>query len=284
MVVLILGVSSLPGDYLIEALRDSGHSVIACSRQPQPHLENLEDVQTILLDGRQSTIHADVCICLAPIWVIADYYLYLISAGIKKVVALSSTSVLSKKNAQSASDRHLASKLYGAEQDLLAWGQKNQLDCVVLRPTLIYADGKDHNIASIARFIKRFGFFPVLGKAQGKRQPIHAKDVAKASLYAALEPLQNTAYSVCGGEILSYYQMVCRVFVALNKKPRIVRVPLWMVSSGAFVLKLLPRFRHVSAGMAVRMNQDLVFSDPEFQPLPGFKAAGFHLTKRDVCE
>ncbi len=64
-------------------------------------------------------------------------------------------------------------------------GNKQGVEWVILRPTLIYGHGRDKNITEIARFIRRFGFFPLLGKANGLRQPIHVEDVAEAC-FAAL--------------------------------------------------------------------------------------------------
>ena len=65
--------------------------------------------------------------------------------------------------------------------------------------TMIYDGVTDGNIAAIAAFIRRRGWFPVAGPARGLRQPVHAADVAAACL-AALEkaPLPQTVYAVSG--------------------------------------------------------------------------------------
>ncbi len=98
---------------------------------------------------------------------------------------------------------------------------------VILRPTLIYGFGRDKNIAEMARFIRRFGFCPVLGKAAGLRQPIHAEDVAAACLAALQTPCAaNRAYNISGGATLTYRDMVARVFSALDRRPRLLSVEL----------------------------------------------------------
>ncbi|MDI6746185.1 MAG: hypothetical protein QMD17_03475 [Rhodocyclaceae bacterium] len=97
---------------------------------------------------------------------------------------------------------------------------KQALSVANLPPTLIYGLGRDKNIAEMARFIRRFGFFPVLGKATGLRQPIHTADVAGACLGALRAPdAANRDYNISGGETFAYRDMVARVFVAVGHAP-----------------------------------------------------------------
>jgi nucleoside-diphosphate-sugar epimerase len=126
--------------------------------------------------------------------------------------------------------------------------------------------GKDKNIAEIAGFIHRFGFFPLLGDATGLRQPIHVEDVAAACLAALDSPTAaNCAYNISGGETLPYREMVSRVFSAQQRRPCLVPIPLVAFRLAIRVLRVLPMCRQWSAAMVERMNRDLVFdhSDAE---------------------
>ena len=83
----------------------------------------------------------------------------------------------------------------------------------IFRPTLIYGVGRDRNVADIARFAKRFGVFPILGKGLGLRQPVHAADLAEACILAVDSSASfNRIYNLSGGETLTYREMVERVF------------------------------------------------------------------------
>jgi nucleoside-diphosphate-sugar epimerase len=96
----------------------------------------------------------------------------------------------------------------------------------IFRPTLIYGAGRDRNIADIARFVRRFGVFPILGKGIGLRQPVHAADLAEACLLAVDSSASfNRVYNLSGGETLTYRQMVERVFQAMGKRGRVVSLP-----------------------------------------------------------
>ena len=84
------------------------------------------------------------------------------------------------------SDQEIACFLEQGEDALRKWAELNRVQWVILRPTLIYGYGQDKNVSEIARFVRRFGFFPLIGKAQGLRQPVHADDVAEACKAALL--------------------------------------------------------------------------------------------------
>ncbi|OAD19781.1 NAD-dependent epimerase/dehydratase [Candidatus Thiomargarita nelsonii] len=124
----------------------------------------------------------------------------------------------------------------------------------VLRPTLIYGCGIDKNVTFIAQLIRRFGFFPILGRGTGLRQPVHADDLAAACLQACLSPAAvNKAYNLSGGETLTYRDMVEAIFQQLGKKPRIISIPLPVFKILSRIMTRLP------VAMITRMNQDLCF-------------------------
>jgi len=264
-------------------LIDSGARVFAFSRQP---IEPVEDGITWrnLSDSRSvNTDQLDHWICVAPIWALPEHFPLIEASGAHRVVALSSTSRFTKVSSGDTAENAIAAKLIESEARLQAWAESRGIEWVVLRPTLIYGEGRDKNISEIARFIHRFGCFPLLGRAQGLRQPIHAEDVAAACL-AALQASSavNRAYNLSGAETLAYREMVARVFAALGRPVRLVTVPLWTFRLAVAMLRRLPRYRHWSAAMAERMNQDLVFDHAEAARDFGFKPRGFALTAEDV--
>lgn len=212
-------------------------------------------------------------ICVAPIWALPDYFDLLESHGVRRIVVLSSTSRFTKGDSSDPAEQANVRRLIDAEQSVRTWATNKSVEWVILRPTLIYGLGRDKNVTEIARFIDRFGFFPILGLANGLRQPVHVDDVAAACLAALNAPdAANRDYNISGGETLDYRQMVCRVFSALGRRPRLLTVPLVFFRLAVACLRLLPRYRQWSAAMAERMNRDLVFDhtdavrDFDFQP------------------
>ncbi len=281
----VLGASSLVGGCVLPLLRDAGWQVVAFSRQT---VENTDGTEWRVLSPSplaplpRGERGVDYWLCVAPIWVLPEYFSLIEASGARRVVALSSTSRFTKVGSGDTAENAIAEKLIESEARVQAWAESRGIEWVVLRPTLIYGLGRDKNISEMARFIRRFGFFPLLGRAQGLRQPIHAEDVAAACI-SALQAAgaANRAYNISGGETLTYRDMVARVFVALGRRPHLITVPLWVFRLAVAVLRYLPRYRHWSAAMAERMNRDLVFDHADAVRDLGFKPRGFALAAED---
>lgn len=222
-------------------------------------------------------------ISLAPIWVLQDYFPYLEQCGARRVIAFSSTSRFTKADSPDVSEQDLARRLREAEERLTAWAEKNGVDWCILRPTLIYGLGRDHNISELIRIIRRYRFFPLLGQAKGLRQPVHADDLAQACVSALDCPVKlGRSYELSGGETLSYRHMIERIFQALGMKPRFLRVPLPLFRFVIGLLRLLPRYRKWSGAMAERMNQDLVFDHADASRDLDFRPRKFMLSSEDL--
>jgi uncharacterized protein YbjT (DUF2867 family) len=281
----VLGATSLVGECLLPLLTKAGWRVTAFSRRAMEQGDGVEwrqlgaPVCPELAAGAHfegTTREKITCwLCVAPIWVLPDYLDFLEACGARRIVALSSTSRFTKDTSSDAAEQAIARRLAEAEDRLCAWAGDKGVEWVILRPTLIYGRGRDKNVCEIARFIRRFGFFPLFGPASGLRQPVHAEDLAAACVAAVDAPVAaNRAYNLSGGETLRYRDMVCRIFVAMNRRPRLLKVPLGAFRMVLAAMRLLPRYRHWSVAMAERMNRDLVFDhadaarDLKFAPRP----------------
>jgi uncharacterized protein YbjT (DUF2867 family) len=224
-------------------------------------------------------------VCLAPIWVLPDYFALLDTQDVRRVVVVSSTSRYTKDDSLDSEEQAIAVRIGDAEARVREWAENRGVEWVILRPTLIYGLGLDKNISEIARFIRRFGFFPLFGKANGLRQPIHVADVADACLAALQAPCAaNRAYNISGGEILAYRDMVARVFSASGRQLRLPIIPLWAFRLAVALLRHLRRYRKWSSAMAERMNRDMVFEHAEAARDLDFKPRMFVLSTEDVSK
>ncbi|WP_430231811.1 NAD-dependent epimerase/dehydratase family protein [Nitrosomonas communis] len=220
---------------------------------------------------------------LAPIWTLPTYFDFLIAYGVRRIVVLSSTSLFTKDDSSDKREKEIAQHLAEGETNLRAWAEKYGIEWIILRPTLIYGQGRDKNVSEIARFIRRFKFFPLLGDAYGLRQPVHVEDVAAACLAAFLaSKVVNRAYNISGGEKLTYREMIKRVFAALDQPPYLLTIPHWIYRVAVSILQKLPRYRHWTVAMAERMNRDLVFECVEAARDFGYTPRPFMLAKEDL--
>ena len=279
----LLGATSLVGESLISLLRRSGEQVQPFSRKPQASgKEGLIWHQLSVTDRSRSGPIED-WLCVAPIWVLQEHFTLLESSGARRIVSLSSTSRFTKQESGDETEKVIAARLIEGEERLEAWATSKGIEWVILRPTLIYGHGRDKNITEIARFISHFGFFPMLGKANGLRQPIHVEDVAEACIAALQSPASlNRSYNISGGETLPYREMVSRVFAALHRSPRLLSIPFAVFSFAVAFMRLLPRNHHWSFAMAKRMNSDLVFDHSDAVQDFGFSPRPFRLSLQDV--
>ena len=82
--------------------------------------------------------------------------------------------MITKLDSEVVAERELLKSLAEAEQKIVAACTQGNVDWTILRPTLIYGEGRDVNITPLSRLIRRFGFmskplFPTSNVAMGLR-------------------------------------------------------------------------------------------------------------------
>ena len=261
---LVTGATSLVGDFLLPRLAEAGFRVTAVSRRPAPPAVP-PGIAWLTADvsapgGGERLPPADVLFHLAPLWLLPPLLAPAASRGATRVVALGSTSRFTKARSPASGERDVAARLAAAEAALEEEGRRRGFSWTVLRPTLVYGRGRDGNVSALARFAARYRFLPVAGEGKGRRQPVHAEDVATACLAALGAPAaRDRAYDLGGGSTLTWTEMAEAVFRGLGREPRLVRVPrplLRLVLRGA---SRVPGLRHLTPEMADRVDADLVF-------------------------
>jgi nucleoside-diphosphate-sugar epimerase len=255
---LVIGGTGLVGGYIVDRLLHCGERPFALSRSRQSKpgvdwlLGDLEKPDTLDIPL------FDTLYCTASAVLLADVLPRFFNPSLKRIVVFSSTSVLTKQDTEIAAERETIRKLADAERRIAAICEQHKLGWTILRPTLIYAEGRDTNITPLSRLIRRFGFMPLVGGGPGLRQPVHAEDLAIGAIAAASSPAAaNKTYSLPGGETLTYREMVGRIFDALQLPRRTISVPvvLWRTS---FALAK-PLFPGANVAMGIRMMKDMTF-------------------------
>lgn len=233
----------------------------------------------------ESLANVSILIHCAPIWLLPARLPDLIKGSLARLVVFSSTSVLSKQGSRDLREQNLVGKLRDAEASVTQFCAQHGLDLTILRPSMIYGFGLDQNVMHIARFIRRYHCMLLVGAAEGKRQPVHANDLASAALdILLLESTYAKTYEVAGGEVLSYRQMVERIFNGLQRKPRILSIPLSLFRGMLALAAKLKQFDYTPE-MANRMSQDLCYDISAAQKDFGFTPQAFLLNpQRDLPE
>lgn len=256
---LVIGGSGLVGGYLVGHLARRQGRVFAVSRSPRSTTASVEWIQADLT--RPDTLKfpdVTTLYCTSDAILLAKALPLVLSPSVSRLVALSSTSVLTKQDTEIAEERETIRNLTEAEQTIARLCEQRQVGWTILRPTLIYAEGRDTNITPLSRLIRRVGFMPVVGDARGLRQPVHAEDLAIGAIAAAESPAaRNKFYSLPGAETLPYREMIGRVFDGMGRPRRLVSVPprLWRV----IFAMAKPLFPTANVAMGLRMTKDMTF-------------------------
>ena len=260
---LVAGATGLVGRPLLPLLRDRGFAVLALSRRPAPAAGGCPSTRWAVLDLDRPGVLPGRFGCLfhaAPIWLLPRWLPQAADAGVRRLVAVSSTSRFTKRGSRSARERATADRIAGAEAAVEAGCRERGIRFTILRPTLVYGGGRDRNVSDIARFVRRFGFFPIAGEGRGRRQPVRAADLAKAALAVLDNPATfDRAYETPGGETVTYAEMVTRITLGVGRTPRLLHVSLPLVRAALALAGRLPGLGHVTPDMADRMDEDLVF-------------------------
>ncbi len=201
---------------------------------------------------------ADIVLSFGSMQALATALAGVSEAPAARLVATSSMSVESKRDASFAEDRALAASLAQAEKALIAQCERLGMGWTLLRPTMIYGLGRDQNLTPIARRAVRTRLFPwPLGR--GLRQPVHAEDVAQAAWRAAQSPqAAGKIYPLGGGEVLTASRMFARVWQHLPRRALPVPLPGWL-------LRALAGWRPGLRGALSRLEQNLVADNRAIQ-------------------
>lgn len=155
------------------------------------------------------------------------------------IIAISSSSYITKQFAFSNYDKGLASRLNDAHLSLISLCNLLGISCQILAPSLVYGTilgFRDQNVSKIVRIMR---LMPVimLPESTGTRQPIHASQLANVvhkfagdMINDKLDPSYPQVLPLGGDEVLSYTQFIARIRDSLplediGRKCRIVAIP-----------------------------------------------------------
>ena len=280
--VLLTGASSQIGVFAIPRLLAAGFCVLAVSRNGRPQaFPEFEKVQWLNeTDAMNPTRNCQYFLSAGPMELaqrfLASDHKY------KAVCVFSSSSVESKQQSANPVERNQIQGMTRLESELQASSRKMDFKLVILRPTLIYGCGLDTNISRLASWIRRFGFIPLNGRAVGLRQPVHADDLASVaiSVLTSKQALPGVL-SVSGGDSISYSDMVARIFVAMEKPVRLLRLPEWLFVMLVKIAGIFNLAGGVNSEMVKRQQLDLVFDDRQAIQLLDYKPRPFTPCKQD---
>ena len=278
-IVAVVGASSQIGQALLPRLYALGYSVFRVGRQSK---NTSSEVIHIFDESRRSfgpeIKAAEIVISLAPLPSIGAVVNMACALGATRIIAFGSAGRFSKSDSESIVEKDFVAQQERAESIFMTSCEAAGVGWTLFRPTMIYGADLDQNISFIRAIIRRFHFFPLPIGSNGLRQPVHVDDLANACI-AVIERRAgvNRAYNLGGGEILTFPNLVRRIFIAEKKCPILVPVPRLLFVLLVSVSKRFSSFAFVRKEMIDRMFKDLVVDNQPAANDFGYAPKSFRL-------
>jgi hypothetical protein len=214
-----------------------------------------------------------ILVSFAPIWILASYLTHLLEhqpdsvAGLKGIIACSSSSFLTKRFACNTDDKRLAYSLGNAHSLIHAFSSHLTIPSIILAPTMIYGQVDNYGDKNLKRIVSimRQSPFILLPKTAGLRQPIHATQLAlvahrQAKLISGGQQSGNLHDVVLlgGDTTLSYQEMLLSLQKELGSTDRARHCRILSIPDQLFLLLVAPilpfRPRLFEAIMRIKSN------------------------------
>ena len=276
--ILLTGATNQVGVCVLGRLLAQGAEVLAVTHQTEVPFRHkrLHWVQGDLRQGKLDVAphRPTLLIHAAELWLLPPAMPAIAGSSITRVIAFGSAKVFSKVYADHSGEQAEIERLEQAEINAVKACRQNGIRWTIFRPTMIYGVGLDRTVMRIADAARRFGCVIIDPPAKGRRQPVHADDLAQAVLSAIAEKkCLDKAYNLSGGEVLEYRSMIERVMAALGQRPRLIELPFlpdWLDKIGRALGKPDLHGEHLR-----QMNQDMTMSYGEARADFGYLPRAF---------
>jgi len=135
--------------------------------------------------------------------------------------------------------------------------EQSGLDHTLLRPTMIYGPGDDHNISKLRAHLRRWPVMPIFGSGERLVQPVHVTDVAQIVVGALRRSGSvGKAYNLAGAHAMPYGVMIDTLARLVGRVVMKVHIPLMpAVFLATLGRRLMPHFP-LRVDQIRRMNED----------------------------
>ena len=154
-----------------------------------------------------------------------------INGGVKWLILVHTTGIYSKYKAAGEMYRNIELQI-----DRMIEGK--DIAKTILRPTMIYGNLQDRNVAVFMKMVYKLRIFPVVNHASYELQPVWCGDLGKAYYQVLTHPekAQNNDYNLSGGRPILLIDMFKVMAQKLGVKNRFINVPFGLAYSLSWVL------------------------------------------------
>ena len=253
MNIYLFGKTSLSGEVFYDYfnLKNTKYKIYSFSRdEKKGYKVDLRNPNTFSLINNDEFI----LISFAPIWHLADFLNDLFDhkksklINLKGIIACSSTSALTKRFESNNYDKNLVKNLLRSEKKIISIAEKLNINCQIIRPTMIYGsfkEIKDNNISRILYFMRNLKIVFLPSKT-GLRQPIHAYQLAEVvyllmlKSFKAKTKVSNIFINLGGDIILNYSEIIESLKNSVGKNDAARKCIILKIPNRFYLISILP--------------------------------------------
>ncbi|MDG3086936.1 NAD-dependent epimerase/dehydratase family protein [Vibrio hannami] len=108
---------------------------------------------------------------------------------------------------------------------------ESNIDCVVLRPTLMFGWFDRKHLGWLSRFMQKVPVFPIPGDGRYMRQPLYVGDFANIIISCVESQRVGGVFNISGLEKVDYIDIIRSIKRAIESKTLIIKIPFKLFSS-----------------------------------------------------
>lgn len=168
------------------------------------------------------------------------------------------------------------SKLYRQIEAKIMNNSYPDTSYVIVRPTMIYGNERDHNMHKLIKFLNKYPAFPVFGDGSALMQPVHVEDLADGIVLAFENgDISNGDFDLSGGSVVEYKKVLKLIKNELNKKVFFAYIPLGMAILAAKIYNKAFRKAIITVEQVERLQEDKAYPNTKAKEIIGFNPRSF---------
>jgi len=157
------------------------------------------------------------------------------------------------------------------EEIVLASG----IECVVLRPTLMFGWFDRKHLGWLSRFMQRVPVFPIPGSGRYMRQPLYAGDFCNVIISCIESRRSGAAFNISGREKVDYIDIIRQIKRATKARCAIVRIPYGLFYVLLKIYALFDKNPPFTAAQLKALTAGDEFEVIDWEGIFGIKATSF---------
>ncbi len=178
----------------------------------------------------------DMLIHIASVKLTLNIVPIALECGVDNIIMVHTTGIYSKYKAAGEEYRQIEAKISDLVREYREQGR--EINTTILRPTMIYGDLNDKNIATFIKMVDKLRIFPTVNGARYDLQPVWCKDLGDAYYDVMMnwEVTKNKEYILSGGAPIRLREMFLEIEQQLGVKNVYVSCPYGIAYAGACVI------------------------------------------------